>query len=106
MYISVMKEDKVQKSFYMPSREFEERVNKRINDLGFNGFSAYINHLIANDIQIHSQDDLKVIQRTYKATIRMYKDFSFSLQDAKEYARNICLLQFEKKFEEFIKKLD
>jgi len=105
MYISVMK-DKVQKTFYLPSKEFEEQVTERLAKLGFNGFSAYVNHLIANDIHNPLRDDFKAIERTYKANIKMYRDFSFSLFDAKDSAQKICLLQFDKKFESFIKNLD
>jgi hypothetical protein len=36
----------------------------------------------------------------------MYRDFSFSLVDSKESAQKICLLQFDQKFESFIKKLN
>ena len=96
MYISIMK-DKVQKTFYLPSKEFEEQVMDRLTKLGFNGFSAYVNHLIANDIHNPFKDDLKAIERTYKANIKMYRDFSFSLVDSKESAQKICLLQFDQK---------
>ncbi len=98
--------DKVQKTFYLPSKEFEEQVTERLTKLGFNGFSAYVNHLIANDIHNPFKDDLKSIERTYKANIKMYRDFNVSLFEAKESAQKICLLQFDKKFESFIKKLN
>jgi hypothetical protein len=98
--------DKVQKSFYLPSKEFEEQVIERLQKLGFNGFSAYVNHLIANDINNPLRDDFKAIERAYNANIKMYRDFSFSLFDAKESAKKICLIQFDKKFESFIKNLD
>ena len=104
MYISVM--DKVQKTFYIPSKEFEEQVIERLQKLGFNGFSAYVNHLIANDINNPLRDDFKAIERVYNANIKMYRDFSFSLFDARESAKKICLIQFDKKFESFIKNLD
>ena len=104
MYISVM--DKVQKTFYIPSKEFEEQVIERLQKLGFNGFSAYVNHLIANDINNPLRDDFNTIERTYNANIKMYRDFSFSLFDAKESAKKICFIQFDKKFESFIKNLD
>jgi len=105
MYISVMK-DKVQKSIYLPSQDFEKQVMDRLAKLGFNGFSAYVNHLIANDIHNPLRDEFKAIERTYKANIKMYRDFSFSLVDSKESAQKICLLQFDQKFESFIKKLN
>ena len=101
-----MKEDKVQKTFYIPSKEFEEQVVERLQKLGFNGFSAYINHLIANDINNPLRDDFNTIERAYNANIKMYRDFSFSLFDAKESAKKICFIQFDKKFESFIKNLD
>ena len=104
MYISVM--DKVQKTFYIPSKEFEEQVIERLQKLGFNGFSAYVNHLIANDINNPLRDDFNTIERAYNANIKMYRDFSFSLFDAKESAKKICFIQFDKKFESFIKNLD
>jgi hypothetical protein len=98
--------DKVQKSIYLPSQDFEKQVMDRLAKLGFNGFSAYVNHLIANDIHNPLQDEFKVIERTYKANIKMYRDFSFSLVDSKESSQKICLLQFDQKFESFIKKLN
>ena len=98
--------DKVQKTFYIPSKEFEKQVTERLKKLGFNGFSAYVNHLIANDINNPLRDDFKAIERTYNANIKMYRDFSFSLVDSKESAQKICLLQFDQKFESFIKKLN
>ena len=98
--------DKVQKTFYIPSKEFEEQVIERLQKLGFNGFSAYVNHLIANDINNPLRDDFNTIERTYNANIKMYRDFSFSLFDAKESAKKICFIQFDKKFESFIKNLD
>jgi len=101
-----MKEDKVQKTFYIPSKEFEEQVIERLQKLGFNGFSAYVNHLIANDINNPLRDDFNTIERAYNANIKMYRDFSFSLFDAKESAKKICFIQFDKKFESFIKNLD
>ena len=101
-----MNKERVQKTVYLPSREFEEQVTERLTVLGFGSFSAYVNHLIANDNKIHSTDELNQIQRNYKANIRMYRDFSFSLQDAKEYAKRITLLTFGDKFEGFIKNLD
>ena len=77
----MFKMDKVQKSIYLPSQEFEKQVMDRLAKLGFNGFSAYVNHLIANDINNPLRDDFKAIERTYNANIKMYRDFSFSLFD-------------------------
>ena len=106
MYISVMKEDRVQKTVYITSIDLDEQIKDVMKLKGFGGFSAYVNHLICKDIENLIGDEKNQIERTYRATTRMYKDFSFSVRDAKEYSRKICLLQFPAKYESFIKNLD
>jgi len=101
-----MKEDRIQKTVYLTSLKLSDQIQDVMKVKGFGSFSGYVNHLIANDIHNPLKNDFSQIERTYKANIKMYRDFSFSLIDAKESAKNICLIQFDKKFESFIKNLD
>ena len=101
-----MNESRIQKTVYLTSIDFSDQIQDVMKLKGFGSFSGYINHLICKDIESINEHENNQVEGRYNAYVRMYRDFSFTLIDAKKKAKGICLIEFPKKFESFIKNLD